>query len=162
MHILSILLCSMQYSECSVVFCAAFECSVVFCAVFECSVVFCKVFEYSVMFCKVFREFCHILYSILVFCHILYSTQKIALISGQLYAFCEIVCLLWFSRSKLLVLLMYRFARKGAAAMHVWHTEARLLDISAMADWMAMINRFTSTACDRMRCQLSLLDFRHH
>jgi|SRR5881394_4249212 len=103
MHILSILLCSMQYSECSVVFCAAFECSVVFCAVFECSVVFCKVFEYSVMFCKVFREFCHILYSILVFCHVLYSTQKIALISGQLYAFCEIVCLLWFSRSKLLV-----------------------------------------------------------
>src|SRR3954468_24960983 len=113
MHILSILLCSMQYSECSVVFCAAFECSVVFCAVFECSVVFCKVFEYSIMFCKVFeysimfckvfREFCHILYSILVFCHVLYSTQKIALISGQLYAFCEIVCLLWFSRSKLLV-----------------------------------------------------------
>src|SRR3954451_14612634 len=93
MHILSILLCSMQYSECSVVFCA----------VFECSVVFCKVFEYSIMFCKVFREFCHILYSILVFCHVLYSTQKIALISGQLYAFCEIVCLLWFSRSKLLV-----------------------------------------------------------
>src|SRR5436190_16896272 len=83
MHILSILLCSMQYSECSVVFCKVFKCSVVF--------------------CKVFSEFCHILYSILVFCHVLYSTQKITLISGQLYAFCEIVCLLWFSRSKLLV-----------------------------------------------------------